>query len=341
MKSRSYRNSHDPRRYTWYSIFLLLGGVSIVLFGYFFFSIKNIGSYVLREDTYTITKGMNLTTLDTALDWDVSHTKYKLWVRFFAPEVSLKAGKYSASGMTIEGFLRDGISKPVHSDNTIMILPWWNLYDIDAYLTRENVTESGAFLSAASNIDSWRQKYDFLDWVASLEGFLIPDTYRIRQDADAESIVSTLLSAFDTKIASSYRTLGPKAYDTLILASIVEREEKNNANKSMVAGILTKRLDEGIPLWADATVCYSYSLPQSLCSPRFISEHINEDTPYNTRSTKGLPPTPISSISLSTWNATLNPTPSDYYFYLHDSEWGIHYATTNEEHVRNKNIYLK
>ena len=66
---------------------------------------------------------MTLTSLDTALGWEVPSLQYRLWVRFFAPDVTLKVGKYSASGMTIERFLTDSIAQPVHTDNTITILP--------------------------------------------------------------------------------------------------------------------------------------------------------------------------------------------------------------------------
>lgn len=114
----------------------------------------------------------------------------------------------------------------------------------------------------------------------------MPDTYRISKTADAKSIIRVMLDEFQKKIAPTYTSLGKDAYKTLILASIVEREEKNKANKSTVAGILTKRLKEGIPLGADATVCYSFKLTQSECTPSFINQNIGNASEYNTRSTK-------------------------------------------------------
>lgn len=206
---------------------------------------------------------------------------------------------------------------------------------------RENVLETGAFLEATKNISTYQADYTFLQGVDSLEGFLIPDTYRISQSADAEGIIRVMLDEFEKKIAPTYGQLGENAYETLIMASIVEREERSSENRPTVAGILWKRLREGIALGADVTLCYGYQKTNTECTPSFIAEYITEDNPYNTRYTLGLPPTPISSVSIGSWNAAVSPADSAYYFYLHGTDGVIHYATTNEEHVRNKNLYLR
>ena len=152
-----------------------------------------------------------------------------------------------------------------------------------------------------------------------------------------------MLREFDKKIATSYRSLEPKkAYETLILASIVEREERYAQNQPIVAGILAKRVAEGIPMGADATVCYGEGRTQKQCTPEFIATVINSNTnPYNTRRKKGYTPTPISNMPLSTWKAALDPEPSPYYYYLHGNDGQIRYGRTNEEHNINKQKYLQ
>lgn len=177
--------------------------------------------------------------------------------------------------------------------------------------------------------------------MTSLEGFLYPDTYRITQNATAKDILDRLLAEFSQKIGSDYTKLGTNAYMTLILASIVEREERNNSEKPTVAGILQKRVKEGIPMGADATVCYASAKTQKQCTPEFIASIIHEKSPYNTRNKQGYTPTPISNPSLETWKAAYTPMSSDYYYYLHDANGKIHYAKTLEEHTANKNLFLK
>lgn len=77
----------------------------------------------------------------------------------------------------------------------------------------------------------------------------MPDTYRVYKNASADAITRKLLSAFKSKIGSDYASLSAeKAYETLILASIVEREDKSAANRPIVAGILQKRYSEKIAI---------------------------------------------------------------------------------------------
>jgi UPF0755 protein len=92
---------------------------------------------------------------------------------------------------------------------------------------------------------------------------------------------------------------------------------------------------------ADATVCYGYAKTQKQCTPAFIASVIGIKHPYNTRNKQGYPPTPISGFSLNTWNATINPEKTEYYYYLHDATGKIHYGKTLEDHNRNKNTYLR
>ena len=109
-----------------------------------------------------------------------------------------------------------------------------------------------------------------------------------------------------------------------------------------MAGILAKRVREGIAMGADATVCYGFQKTFSECTPSFIASVINDHSNiYNTRKTLGYPPTPISAISVSAWNAALNPENSAYYYYLHDNDGVIHYAKTNAAHTANVQKYLR
>ena len=151
-----------------------------------------------------------------------------------------------------------------------------------------------------------------------------------------------MLREFDRKIGIQYKTLdSKKAYETLILASIVEREERSDINQPIVAGILAKRVAEWIAMWADATVCYGYAKTQKQCTPRFIGTIITDKNPYNTRNKQGYTPTPIANITLSTWDAALHPESSPYYYYLHGSDGQIHYGRTNDEHNTNRQKYLQ
>ena len=126
------------------------------------------------------------------------------------------------------------------------------------------------------------------------------------------------------------------------MASIVEKEEKSNTNRPIVAWIFINRLDANMSIWADITLCYGLKQPYETCTPKLIAQKVGDKSNiYNTRQNPGLTPQPIANPSADSVSAVLNYAHTDYYFYLHDNNWTIHYWRTNEEHVANKNMYLK
>ena len=320
---------------------IVILGISFI-FLYFF--IKSVGSIEITPKKYIIDKGMTASILDEKFSWNVSSWRYGLWLRFFPPKnLSLQVGEYEAKRWTtIQSFFSETLKSANHTDMTITILPGWNLYDIDAYLSQKNISSTWDFLRTATDrFSEYASKYLFLEGRESLEWFLYPDTYRLRKDATPHDIILVLLSEFDKKMGESYKALWEDAYRKLILASIVEREERDDENQPIVAGILEKRVSEGIAMWADATVCTGYAKKQKQCTPAFIASVIQGNNPYNTRKKQWYPPTPISSVPLSAWSAALNPESSPYYYYLHGNDGKIRFAVTLDEHNKNKANYIQ
>lgn len=337
VSSRMQKNQHSWNKIR---LFAIIWVCLIALF----YSVWSVGNANITNKKYTIEKGYTITVLNDKLGFGVASWRYRLWLKFFAPQnIIVNVGTYeTTSNITIETFLTKTLTKPLYVDQTITILPGWNIYDIDAYIASKWIGWVWELLDTA-RINFWKYQTDFpfLKNASSLEWFLYPDTYRLRQEAWVDDAIRVMLREFDKKIWKSYLSLdSKKAYETLILASIVEREERNSVNQPIVAGILSKRFKEGIALWADATVCYGYAKTQKQCTPSFIGSVIRDDNPYNTRSKRGYTPTPISNVPLSSWNASINPETSPYYYYLHGSDGQIHYGRTNEEHVINKQKYL-
>lgn len=323
----------------WVSIFLIL----MMLFIGFFW-VKWVGEMVVKSWSYNLKKWVTISQIPEILWINTGNLRYKLWLKYFAPSIPrLQAGTYKISkNTTLSSVIGEVLTSPVYTDITITILPGWNMYDIDSYLSDKHILPTWAFLIAGrDNFASFGEKYSFLKWKISMEWFLYPDTYRILPTADAYMIIDKLLGEWEKKIGSTYKILGTAAYENLILASIVEREERKSSEKARVADILAKRVKEWIAMWADATVCYGYAKTQKQCTPEFIASVIGIKHSYNTRNRQGYPPTPISSLSDDTWQAVLRDDPNPYYYYLHDADWVIHYAKTNAEHNANKSQYLK
>lgn len=219
--------------------------------------------------------------------------------------------------------------------------------DIDKKLVDLDLIKPGEFSNASKNFvnnPEVYKKYTFLDQNKiskldqPLEGFLFPDTYFINGGSYSnENLISMMLNNFARKaLPELTKTSDKDLYDKLIMASIIEKEVRTNHDRSLVAGILWKRLGKNWQLGADATLLY-------LKSERTItSQDLAEDSPYNTRKKLGLPPGPISNPGTNSIIAVSYPENSPYFFYLTKPGSGeTVYAVTNEEHNQNRARYLQ
>ncbi|MFZ2151404.1 MAG: endolytic transglycosylase MltG [Candidatus Absconditicoccaceae bacterium] len=232
------------------------------------------------------------------------------------------------------------------------ILEGRSIYDIDADLTKKGFIQAGEYISFVTDLDiisKYISRYPFLAQagnISSLEGFLYPDTYNVDTEKDyIDQLVYLQLQAFNDKvwikISSNIQSFPYDFYKLITLASVVEKEEKNSNNKSTVAGIFINRLQIGMRLDADITLCYGLHMPYEVCTPSVISAKITDkNNPFNTRENAGIPSQPISNPSFDTINTTLNYADTDYIFYLHDSSGNIHYGKTLDQHNQNKKNYL-
>jgi UPF0755 protein len=155
-----------------------------------------------------------------------------------------------------------------------------------------------------------------------LEGFLFPATYEIAPRAPASRLVDEQLTAFvenfDAGETARARALHITPYQLLTVASMIEREAQVPADRSKIAAVIYNRLHQGMPLGIDATIYYAVELRTGIATyTKELTEaqlHIN--SPYNTRTHKGLPPTPISNPGLASIRAAANPVHASYLYYV-------------------------
>jgi len=183
-----------------------------------------------------------------------------------------------------------------------------------------------------------RQQYPFLKDLpdnASLEGYLFPDTYRVWKDQLPLGLVLKQLQTFSDKtsgMADEAVKQGRTFKDVMALASIVEKEGRTSEEKKVIAGIFLNRIKAGMRLQSDATVNYATRANRA----RPTLDDLNVESPYNTYRNDGLPPGPICNPGLDSIQAALNPTPSDYLYYLHDDQGKVYYAKTIDGHRENR-----
>ncbi len=180
---------------------------------------------------------------------------------------------------------------------------------------------------------------NFLAQSTQQEGYLFPDTYFFLPNITEDAVIQAMRQNFDQhiaalrpEIASSTRSLP----DIVIMASLIEREARNSADRRMISGVLWNRIDRGMLLQVD--VSFLYTIGKGTF--QLTNKDLMTDSPYNTYTRKGLPPTAIGSPSLDSLEAAVHPTKNNYLYYLADHNGVTYFSKTYAEHLRKKSLYL-
>lgn len=181
---------------------------------------------------------------------------------------------------------------------------------------------------------------NFLLSAHNLEGQLFPDTYFFFEDVTSDDVIKVMRANFDahvTTINDKVIAFGKPFKDILTMASIVEKEATSSVDRRIIAGVLWKRLADGMPLQVDPP--FFYFLNKT--SEELTLDDLAVDSPYNLYKNAGLPPTPIDNPGLEAILDTVTPTQTKYWYYLSDKTGAMHYATTFDGHLVNKEKYLQ
>ncbi|PWW24577.1 UPF0755 protein [Geodermatophilus normandii] len=163
-----------------------------------------------------------------------------------------------------------------------------------------------------------------------LEGFLFPATYDVEPDDTATDVLRAMVSRF-TDMATGMQleqraaAAGRSVYDVVVVASMIERETRVDDERADVAQVIYNRLTQGIPLGIDAALAYGLDKNGNDLT---VSD-LQTDSPYNTRTRAGLPPTPIGAPGEASLEAALMPTTGDLLYYVLASEDGRHFFTAS------------
>lgn len=177
----------------------------------------------------------------------------------------------------------------------------------------------------------------------SPEGWFFPDTYHFSRGGSDVAILRrahrrmrlNLMEQWERRAANL-----PLAtpYEALILASIIEKETGEAADRPLVAAVFVNRLRVGMKLQTDPTVIYGLG---EIFDGNLRKRDLVADTPYNTYTRDGLPPTPIAMPGLASLIAALNPPKSDALYFVARGDGTSHFSRTLDEHDRAVTKYQK
>jgi UPF0755 protein len=177
-----------------------------------------------------------------------------------------------------------------------------------------------------------------------LEGYLFPDTYSLPRKATAEQLVARMVTKFEKALTpeireqASARGLGLRQLVTL--ASIVEKETGNPAERPLVAAVYANRLKIGMGLQCDPTVIYALDRAGRY-NGNLTREDLHYDSPYNTYRYAGLPPGPIASPGRASLEAAAAPADVPYIYFVSRNDGSHAFASTLDEHNRNVQQYQR
>lgn len=179
--------------------------------------------------------------------------------------------------------------------------------------------------------------------VPSLEGWLFPDTYLFdKQSSDLEVLARAhrvMLRRLENEWPKRAANLPYKTpYEALIMASIVEKETGRENDRVLVSAVFVNRMRIGMLLQTDPTVIYGVG---EAFDGNLRKRDLLTDTPYNTYTRAGLPPTPIAMPGLASLQAALHPASSDALYFVARGDGSSQFSRTLEEHNRAVNQYQR
>lgn len=210
------------------------------------------------------------------------------------------------------------------------------------------VFKGADYLQAAKD-PALASQYSFLPQSAPTgdypyEGYLFPDTYQIDPNAGVSGLVKQQLDQFGAVFSSDLRTQIAKATASrpaetvntiVILASMVDREANTRSDRGNVCSVYYNRLAINMALGVDATLLYALGR----LSPEPTYAELQMNTPYNTRTHTGLPPTPISNPGKEALLACINPPKTSYLYYFTDKQGTTHFETNDQDFEADKAKY--
>lgn len=270
---------------------------------------------------------------------------FRLFLRYNGLDSSLEAGDYILRRDMNMREIAQTLQKASFEEVVLTIPEGWRAEQIAELLTDQEIMDGPLFLATVRQGNSLQHPL-LADRPAgaSYEGYLFPDTYRLPLNGTPEDLIERMVNNMASKLPPNAVDLasaqGYTFYETLTIASIVEREAVVPDERPLIASVYLNRLSQGMPLQADPTVQYAMgyqpAADQWWKTPVLLEEYQAVDSPYNTYIYFGLPPGPIANPGASSINAALQPEASGYIFLMACGGEGRHLFTADfAEHEQN------
>jgi UPF0755 protein len=261
-----------------------------------------------------------------------------LLARWQGVATAIKAGSYSVKQGITPVELLTKLARGDVSQGEALLVEGWTFRQWRARLEQhpdfkhETQGLSEAEIAARLGIDGGK-----------IEGWLLPDTYLFDKQSSDVELLSRAHRAMRKKLELAWNERDANLpyktpYEALIMASIVEKETGRSDDRAQVAAVFVNRLRKGMLLQTDPTVIYGLG---ETFDGNLRKRDLQNDTPYNTYTRGGLPPTPIAMPGLASIQAAMHPAANDMLYFVARGDGSSHFSHTLDEHNKAVSKYQK
>ena len=260
------------------------------------------------------------------------------WFRVSGLDRRIKAGNYEITPGTTPYTLLQKLVQGEESLQVLTLVEGWNFRQVRAALAREDgIKHDSAALSDADLMARLERPG------VAPEGRFFPDTYTYAKGSSDLAVLRRALHAMDRRLEAAWSqrasdTPLKNADEALVLASIVEKETGRASDRALIAGVFANRLRIGMLLQTDPTVIYGLG---DKFDGNLRKRDLQTDTPWNTYTRSGLPPTPIAMPGKAALLAAVQPEPTKALYFVAKGDGTSHFSASLGEHNRAVNRYQR
>jgi UPF0755 protein len=267
----------------------------------------------------------------------IVRSKYAFYLLRVIKGGSLKAGEYRFDHPLP---MPEAYARLVRGDvytRALTIPEGYNIFDIAQAVQDAGLGSHDDFLAAE------RQHTELIaSWTtpgtqpASLEGYLFPDTYQFSRHSTPLQMLTVMVRRFRQRTAQL--GLAGDISHSIIMASLIEKEVSQDAERPLVAGVFVNRLARDMTLATDPTVIYAALLDGRWRGTIYASD-LQSPSPYNTYKHTGLPPGPICNPGIASLRAAISPAQTDYLYFVSDAAGHSRFSVDLKEHEQQVQAY--
>ena len=262
----------------------------------------------------------------------------QLWFRVSGQARQIKAGSYEITPGATPRSLLSMVVRGDQSLKSITLVEGWSFTQVRAALQKAELLAPDSIALQPEMIMEKLGKAGIHP-----EGRFFPDTYSYAKGSSDLSVLKRAAKAMDKRLDAAWAlrsadTPLKSPNDALVLASIVEKETGKPSDRAQIAGVFTNRLRINMKLQTDPTVIYGLG---DAFDGNLRRRDLLTDTPYNTYTRAGLPPTPIAMPGKAALLAAVQPAPTKAFYFVAKGDGTSHFSATLDEHNRAVNKYIR